>query len=88
MTPEDVFQLLKNGFEPDSGGGVVGSHWVAGRWHGKSGILFGGPGDRIRLTVSRPMNVVTLLAWVNVQSLPRWQNSLLSADSEIPGSIH
>ncbi|MFZ9090497.1 MAG: LamG domain-containing protein [Planctomycetaceae bacterium] len=34
------------------------------------------------------MKVVTLLAWANVQSLSRWQNSLLSADSETPGSIH
>ena len=33
------------------------------------------------------MKIVSLLAWVNVQSLPRWQNSLLSADSEKPGAI-
>ena len=76
-----------NGSEPNSGGTLVGSARVNGRWHGKSGILFRGPGDRIRMTVSQPMKVVTLLAWVNVQSLPRWQNTLLSADSDIPGSI-
>lgn len=73
---------------PDSGGTVVGSQWATGRWEQKSGILFRGPGDRIRLTVSKPMKVLTLLAWVNVQSLPRWQNVLLSSDSEAPGSIH
>lgn len=76
------------GSDPSSGGSLVGGQRVAGRWHGKSGVSFGGPGDRIRLTVSRPMKNLTLLAWVNVQSLPRWQNSLLSADSETPGSIH
>ena len=76
------------GSVPGSGGSLVGGQRVAGRWHGKSGVLFGGPGDRIRLTVSRPLRAVTLLAWVNVQSLSRWQNSLLSADSEAPGSIH
>ncbi len=76
------------GSDPSSGGSLVGSQRVAGRWHGKSGVSFGGPGDRIRLTISQPMKVVTLLAWANVQSLSRWQNSLLSADSETPGSIH
>ena len=75
------------GSEPNSGGTVVGSERVTGRWNGKSGILFRGPGDRIRMTVSQPMKMVSLLAWVNVQSLPRWQNSLLSADSEKPGAI-
>lgn len=76
------------GSEPDSSGNLVGGRWVAGRWNGKSGVSLSGPGDRIRFTVSQPMKSVTLLAWVNVQSLPRWQNALLSADSETPGSIH
>lgn len=77
-----------NGSAPNSGGSLVGSQRATGRWHGKSGVSFGGHADRIRLTISRPMKDVTLLAWVNVQSLSRWQNSLLSADSQTPGSIH
>lgn len=76
------------GSDSSSGGRLVGSQMVDGRWHGKNGVAFGGPADRIRLTLSRPMKVMTLLAWVNVQSLSRWQHSLLSADSETPGSIH
>ncbi len=88
-TTESKRVLLNSavGSDPNSGGTLVGCQRVGGRWHGKSGVSFGGPGDRIRLTVARPMQAVTLLAWVNVESLSRWQNSLLSADSERPGSI-
>lgn len=73
--------------QPRSGGSVVGSQWTEGRWRGKGGILFRSPGDRVRMTVSVPMKTMTLLAWVNVQSLSRWHNSLLSADSDAPGSV-
>jgi hypothetical protein len=74
--------------ESPSGGSLIGGQRVAGRWQGKQAVLFGGPADRIRFTVQQPMNALTLAAWVNVQSLPHWQNSLLATDGESPGSVH
>lgn len=77
-----------SGAGPQSTAHLVGCQWVAGRWPDKHGILLDGPSDRIRIDVPQSMQSVTLMAWVNIRSLPRWQHSLLSSDSETPGSIH
>lgn len=68
-------------------GTVVGCQWVSGRWSSKPGLLLRQPSDRIRLEIDAPIQVVTLMMWANVQSLTRWQNVLLSSDSDRPGAI-
>jgi len=76
------------GAAPDGGASIIGGAWTEGRWPGKRALEFRGEGDRVRLSASSPkMTAVTLLAWVRVEALPRWQNVLLSADSEQPGAL-
>ncbi len=71
-----------------SHGTIVGSAWIDGRWPGKRALQFRGQGDRIRFSSPQPMNAVTLLAWLRVDSLSRGQNVLLSADSKQTGALH
>jgi hypothetical protein len=72
---------------PDTNGNIVGSSWTEGRWTGKRALAFRREGDRVRIMVPKPLHAVTLLAWVRVDSLPRGQNILLSADSEQMGAL-
>lgn len=73
---------------PRSHGVVIGSAWTEGRWAGKRALEFRSESDRVRLIVPQPQSAVTFLAWVRVESLPRWQNVLLAADSEQTGALH
>ncbi len=75
------------GAPPDSHGSIVGSAWTEGRWPGKNALQFRSESDRIRFTAAQPIHAITLLAWVRVDALPRWQNVLLSTDSEQPGAL-
>lgn len=71
----------------DSHGSIVGGSWVEGRWPGKRALEFRGEGDRVRILAPPAIPSVTLLAWVRVDALPRWQNVLLSTDSGQPGAL-
>lgn len=73
---------------PETHGIIVGTERASGRWPGKGALAFRSEGDRVRFTAAQPMQAVTLLAWVRVESLSRGQNALLATDSETPGSIH
>ena len=75
------------GAPPDSHGSIVGSAWTEGRWPGKNALRFRSESDRVRFTAAQPIHAITLLAWVRVDALPRWQNVLLSTDSEQPGAL-
>ncbi len=67
---------------------VVGCERTTGRWSDKDALAFRSEGDRVRFTVEKPLQAITLLAWVKVEALERWQNVLLSSDAESPGSLH
>ena len=72
---------------PDSHGSIVGGAWTEGRWPEKNALQFRSESDRIRFTAAQPLHTFTLLAWVRVDSLPRWQNVLLCSDSTGPGAL-
>ncbi|HBJ34470.1 MAG TPA: hypothetical protein DDZ51_06835 [Planctomycetaceae bacterium] len=69
-------------------GRTVGCEWTLGRWPQKQAVQFRGEGDRIRLRVENPLPEVTLIAWVRVHDLRQGLQSLLSADDDVPGSLH
>ena len=75
------------GAAPDSQGNIIGSAWTEGRWPGKKALQFRSESDRVRFTAAQPMTAMTLLAWVRLDALPRWQNVLLASDSEQPGAL-
>jgi hypothetical protein len=78
-----------NAVRPDGeSGNIVGGDWTIGRWPGKPALQLGGEIDRVRFTVPEAMEAVTLIAWVRVDALPRWQNVLMAASTEVPGSLH
>jgi hypothetical protein len=71
-----------------SHGSIVGCDRAEGRWPGKSALRFRSEGDRVRLIAPDALKAVTLIAWLRVDALPHWQNALLSADGELPGTLH
>ncbi len=72
---------------PPTHGTIIGGAWATGRWPGKDALAFRSAGDRVRFTLPQSVQAITLLAWVRVESLARWQNVLLAADSEQPGAL-
>ena len=68
-------------------GAIVGAGWTDGRLPGRAALAFRGEGDRVRVEVPDPFASLTLLAWVRVESLPRWHNALLASESDAPGSL-
>jgi hypothetical protein len=75
------------GANKESHGAVVGAHWTIGRWPGKGAIEFRGAIDRVRFVAPPIGNVVTLLAWVRVNSLSRAQSVVVASDSDQPGAL-
>ena len=84
-SPRQIVDSAERG-HPARDARVIGSEWVSGRWD-KPALLLRNVGDRIRLNLPDAMKVVTLLSWVNVQSLNEWQNVLISSDSDRVGSL-
>ena len=87
-SPESGVMNQAANASPQTRGSIVGGATAEGRWPGKGALQFRSQGDRVRLTAPEPMQAVTLIAWVRVDSLPRAQNVLLAADSEEPGALH
>ena len=81
-------QLLNHTLSSQDTASIVGSPWSEGRWAEKLGLEFRGEGDRVRMSLATPMQTVSLLAWIRVESLPHQQNVILSADSEQTGALH
>lgn len=72
---------------PDSIGQMIGCKWTTGRWPNKRALAFRQEGDRIRFTVPQPMEQVTLMTWVRIDSLKHGITSLLTADDERSGAL-
>lgn len=72
---------------PDSIGQMIGCEWITGRWPNKQALAFRQEVDRIRFTVQQPMEQVTLMAWVRIDSLKHGITSLLTADEERSGAL-
>jgi hypothetical protein len=64
-----------------SSGAIVVAEPSRDRWGDSIGSLdFSHPGSRVRLNVSNNLNAMTLIAWVKINSLDRWYNSLFLTD--------
>ncbi len=64
-----------------SDGAIVAAKRSVDRFGQPNGALdFSGTGSRVRLNVSQELSALTFLAWVKIDSLDRWYNSLLLTD--------
>lgn len=62
-------------------GAIVVARRAVDRFGHVDGALdFSGTGSRVRLNVERELSSVTFLAWVKIDSLDRWYNSLFLTD--------
>jgi hypothetical protein len=62
-------------------GAIVGAKRSVDRFGQPNGALdFSSTGSRVRLDVSQELTALTFLAWVKIDSLDRWYNSLLLTD--------
>jgi hypothetical protein len=62
-------------------GAIVVAKRAVDRFGYENGALdFSGTGSRVRLNVSKELTALTLAAWVKIDSLDRWYNSLLLTD--------
>ncbi len=69
-------------------GAIVGAHRVAGRWPMKDALEFKQPGDRVRVNIPGEFRSLTFAAWVKIDSLDRWYNSLFLTDNYQSGEPH
>ncbi|CAN5425276.1 hypothetical protein BH23VER1_BH23VER1_10430 [soil metagenome] len=69
-------------------GSVVGARWVPGRLPGKAALSFKSSGDRVRVEVPGEYPAITLAAWVQVDGLDRFYNSLFLTDGWRSGNPH
>jgi hypothetical protein len=67
---------------------IVGCQRTEGRWPDKGALEFQSVSDRVRLTVPREFQALTLTAWVCVKGLDRKINSLFMSDGFEPGTVH
>ena len=67
---------------------IVGAEVTQGRWPEKSGVTFRRPGDRMRLRIDGTYDSFTMSAWVRIDRLDRWYNSLLLTDNYDHGEPH
>ena len=69
-------------------GAIVGAREVSGRWLGKRALEFKQPADRVRVQIPGEYQSLTLAAWVKIDSLDRWYNSLFLTDGYDRGEPH
>lgn len=67
---------------------LVGTGWTGGRWKGKSGLEFRTRGDRLRFSVPGTFDLLSMSAWIRVDSLPNDYNSLLLPTHYQVGNLH
>lgn len=67
---------------------LVGAGWTGGRWKGKSGLEFRTRGDRLRFSVPGTFDLLSMSAWIRVDSLPNDYNSLLLPTHYQVGNLH
>ncbi|HBN74355.1 MAG TPA: iron dicitrate transport regulator FecR [Planctomycetaceae bacterium] len=61
-------------------GAIVGAREVPGRWPAKRALEFKQPADRVRVQIPGEFDSLTFAAWVKIDSLDRWYNSLFLTD--------
>jgi hypothetical protein len=69
-------------------GAIVGCQWTTGRWNGKQALEFKRTTDRVRVNVPGEFESLTYAAWLRVEGLERWLNSLMLTDGHQPGEVH
>lgn len=69
-------------------GSIVGCDWVEGRWRGKGALEFKGRAERVKLEVPGQFKALTCFAWVRVDALPHFQQSLFMTEHEHAGAVH
>lgn len=69
-------------------GTVVGCEWTKGRWPQKSALRFSRSADRWRFDVDRPLQQVTLLAWVRIDALSVGMTVLMAVERASEGSLN
>lgn len=69
-------------------GAIVGAREVPGRWGAKRALEFKQPADRVRVQIPGEFHSLTFAAWVKIDSLDRWYNSLFLTDSYDKGEPH
>ncbi|HCO26468.1 MAG: iron dicitrate transport regulator FecR [Gimesia sp.] len=74
--------------EKDLDGAIVGAREVPGRWDAKRALEFKQPADRVRVQIPGEYESLTFAAWVKIDSLDRWYNSLFLTDSYDKGEPH
>lgn len=76
-----ILNLAKVNSEGKEEGSVVAAREANNRWGLPHQALdFSPTGSRVRLKVTDPLNSLTLLCWVKINSLDRWYNSLFLTD--------
>lgn len=71
-----------------SNGSIVGCEWVTGRWASKPALRFHRSSDRVRILAERPLQQITLLAWVQVDALSSGMTSLMAVEEERVGAMN
>lgn len=82
---------LSSSLEPANNeldGAIVGARTVVGRWDAKQALEFKQPGDRVRVEIPGEYDSLTFTAWVKIDSLDRWYNSLFLTDNYNQGEPH
>lgn len=77
-----------SGADEQSNGYVIGCEKLSGRWDQKTALGFAKSSDRVRFRMQGGSPSITCAAWVRVDSLPLYHNSLLSMAPDEIGEIH
>jgi hypothetical protein len=78
-SPELLLNKSPTGAELN--GKIQGPLWVQGRFPGKGALEFKRPRSGVRLNLPKPMTSLTLVAWVNIESLPHTWNGFLMSNA-------
>lgn len=87
-TSSMTLQNQASGADAQSNGSVIGCEKLSGRWDQKSALGFAKSSDRVRFRMKGSSPSITCAAWVRVDSLPLYHNSLLSMAPDEIGEIH
>ncbi|MEL6107877.1 MAG: hypothetical protein AAFU85_17770 [Planctomycetota bacterium] len=71
-----------------SDGRIEGAPWVSGRWPGKHALLFDRATDFVELDVPGEYDALTFSAWIKLDGLGTYLNSIFNSNGLDPGDIH
>ncbi len=78
----------ESGLRSELDGGIVGARAAEGRWPQKTALDFRREGDRVRFQIPGDFDALTIYAWVRIDALDRYLNSLFLTDHFDPREIH